>query len=49
MNRPADHSPNEETAAAIRDLEAGQGTVFDGSTDDFIKMMLEDSAAAPQK
>ena len=34
--------PNDETIAAIEALERGEGETFDGSTEDFIKMMLED-------
>lgn len=34
--------PNEETVAAMRELEDGGGTVFDGSAHDFISAMLED-------
>ena len=30
-----DEVPNAETIAAIEELEAGGGTVFTGSTDDF--------------
>ena len=32
--------PNAETAKAIRDLEAGKGEVFTGSTDDFFDYLL---------
>ena len=34
--------PNAETVAAIEALERGEGETFEGSTEDFIKMMLED-------
>lgn len=33
---------NEETMEAIRELENGGGEIFEGSTHDFLKMMLED-------
>ena len=34
--------PNEETIASMKALDNGEGESFSGSTDDFIKMMLED-------
>ena len=34
--------PNEETIAAMKALDAGEGETFSGSTEDFIKKMLED-------
>lgn len=34
--------PNEETLEAIKELEDGNGETFEGSTSDFLKMMLED-------
>ncbi len=34
--------PNEETLEAMKELENGNGEVFEGSTRDFLKMMLED-------
>ena len=34
--------PNEETEAAIRDLDAGLGETFEGDTSDFISAMLKD-------
>lgn len=37
-----DEIPNAETIAAIEELEAGGGTVFTGSTDDFFKQLMED-------
>ena len=37
-----DEVPNAETIAAIEELEAGGGTVFTGSTDDFFKQLMED-------
>lgn len=37
-----DEIPNEETLAAMEELENGGGEVFSGSTDDFFKMLLED-------
>ena len=38
----ADNMPNEETIASMKALDNGEGESFSGSTDDFIKMMLED-------
>lgn len=37
-----DETPNAETLAAMRELENGGGTVFNGSAHDFISAMLED-------
>lgn len=37
-----DEIPNEETLAAMEELENGGGEVFSGSTDDFFKMLLKD-------
>lgn len=37
-----EYRPNTETVEAIQELENGGGQVFDGSADDFLKMMLED-------
>lgn len=34
--------PNAETLAAMKELEDGGGTVFNGSAHDFISAMLED-------
>lgn len=34
--------PNAETIAAFEELDHGGGEWFDGSTEDFIKKMLED-------
>ena len=34
--------PNTETLEAIKELESGGGTVFEGSAHDFISAMLED-------
>lgn len=34
--------PNDETLEAMAELENGGGEVFEGSTHDFIKAMLED-------
>ena len=34
--------PNKETLEAMKELEDGNGEVFEGSTSDFLKMMLED-------
>ena len=35
-------SPNKETLEAINELENGGGDIFEGSTSDFLKIMLED-------
>lgn len=32
--------PNEETKAAMAELDAGEGEVFDGSTEDFIQHLV---------
>lgn len=32
--------PNEETQAAMAELDAGKGEFFDGSTEDFIQHLL---------
>ncbi len=37
-----DEMPNAETLEAMQELENGGGEVFDGSSHDFLKMMLED-------
>ena len=37
-----DNAPNKETTEAIHELEHGGGEIFEGSTHDFIQMMLED-------
>lgn len=37
-----DETPNAETLEAIQELENGGGEVFNGSTDDFFKMLLEE-------
>lgn len=37
-----DETPNAETLEAMRELENGGGTVFNGSAHDFISAMLED-------
>lgn len=37
-----DEIPNEETIEAMKELENGGGTVFEGSVHDFIESMLED-------
>ncbi len=34
--------PNEETIAAIQEIEDGGGTVFKGSAHDFVSAMLRD-------
>lgn len=34
--------PNNETIEAMKELENGGGTIFEGTAHDFIKMMLED-------
>lgn len=34
--------PNKETLEAMDELENGEGDIFEGSTSDFLKMMLED-------
>lgn len=34
--------PNTETIEAMKELENGGGEVFEGSTDDFLKAMLEE-------
>jgi hypothetical protein len=36
-----EEEPNEETIAAMQELENGGGEVFEGSTHDFISAMLE--------
>ena len=36
------YEPNDDTIEAIEELESGGGEVFEGSTSDFMKMMLED-------
>ena len=36
----ADHVPNAETVAAIRELENGGGELWTGSTEDFFSMLL---------
>lgn len=36
------NQPNEETVEAMRELEEGGGTVFEGSAHEFISAMLED-------
>lgn len=34
--------PNDETIAAMQELENGGGEVFSGATEDFLNMLLED-------
>lgn len=34
--------PNQETIEAIEDLQNGGGKIFEGSTHDFLQMMLEE-------
>jgi hypothetical protein len=36
-----EEEPNDETIAAMQELENGGGEVFEGSTHDFISAMLE--------
>ena len=38
----SDEIPNDETLEAMQELENGGGMVFEGSTHDFISVMLED-------
>lgn len=37
-----DETPNAETIEAMQELENGGGEIFEGSTSDFLKMMLKD-------
>lgn len=37
-----DETPNTETIEAMQELENGGGEIFEGSTSDFLKMMLKD-------
>jgi hypothetical protein len=37
-----EEEPNDETIAAMQELENGGGEVFEGSTHDFISAMLEE-------
>lgn len=37
-----DETPNDETLEAMQELERGEGSVFEGTANDFLKTMLED-------
>lgn len=39
-----DEVPNAETLAAIREIDNGSGEHFSGSTEEFLKKILEDTA-----
>ena len=42
LTTDANDAPNTETVEAIKELESGCGNTFEGSTSDFMKMMLGD-------
>lgn len=40
--QPDELEPNEETLAAMAELDAGEGEFFDGTTEDFIQHLADE-------